>query len=207
MDALSLKCAPMVSILIHMGQLIDLNVNFISLVDKGANRKPLVYKSDDGSVRFEFPFRVLKSDDEKGIVYGVVYEPDTVDTQGDWADAVTIERAAHGFMEAGKVRMVDRQHNYDPTEGAVVESFIKNGEARNYPDAKDGAWLVAIKPSEMIKSDIKSGKIAGFSLAGTGSYKEKADNSTSPTAARIYKSSQPARVHKRATIHRAIKSA
>ena len=68
-----------------MAKLLNLNVNFISIVDDGANRKPLIYKNDAGDqARFDFPIRIAKADEEKGIIYGVVYEPDTVDTQGDW---------------------------------------------------------------------------------------------------------------------------
>ncbi|MGQ7174092.1 XkdF-like putative serine protease domain-containing protein, partial [Escherichia sp. R-CC3] len=42
---------------------------------------------------------MIKSDDEeKRLVYGIVYEPDTLDAHGDFTDAETIEKAAHEFM-------------------------------------------------------------------------------------------------------------
>ncbi len=152
-----------------MAKLLNLNVNFISVVDDGANRKPMIYKNDIGDkARFDLPIRYdVQKMDEKQIVYGIVYEPDTVDTQNDWADAPTIERAAHDFLIKGKVRMVDTMHDYTPIDGGVVESFIKNGEAKNYPEAKDGAWLVAIKLDQATAQKVKSGEYRGLSLSGT----------------------------------------
>lgn len=187
-----------------MAKLLNLNVNFISVVDDGANRKPIVYKNDAGDLaRFEFPLRLAKADDEKGIIYGVVYEPDTVDTQGDWADGATIERAAHDFLVKGKVRMVDTMHDYSPIDGGVVESFIKNGEAKNYPEAKDGAWLVAIKPDDMTKMRVKSGELRGLSLSGTALPSDEKRKSSDVPKARILKSSHPrARIIRSAKITR-----
>ena len=46
----------------------------------------------------ERPVRIIKSDAKKRYTLGVVYEPDVVDSQGDWTDAKEIERAAHAFM-------------------------------------------------------------------------------------------------------------
>ncbi len=42
--------------------------------------------------------RIIKSDAKKRYTLGVVYEPDVVDSQGDWTDAEEIEKAAHAFM-------------------------------------------------------------------------------------------------------------
>jgi hypothetical protein len=44
--------------------------------------------------------RIIKSDSKKRYTLGVVYEPDVVDSQGDWTDAEEIEKAAHAFMLA-----------------------------------------------------------------------------------------------------------
>ncbi|MCL6580135.1 MAG: hypothetical protein K6U08_00735 [Firmicutes bacterium] len=37
--------------------------------------------------RLERPVRIIKSDSKKRYTLGVVYEPDVVDSQGDWTDA------------------------------------------------------------------------------------------------------------------------
>ncbi len=49
--------------------------------------------------------RIIKADMKKRYTLGVVYEPNVVDSQGDWTDVEEIEKAAHGFMLAlqGKV--------------------------------------------------------------------------------------------------------
>lgn len=43
-------------------------------------------------------YHVLKAEAPKRYTLGVVYEPDVVDLQGDFADAETIETAAHTFL-------------------------------------------------------------------------------------------------------------
>ena len=42
--------------------------------------------------------RAIVKDEEKRLVYGIVYEPDAVDSQGDFAKADEIEKACHQFM-------------------------------------------------------------------------------------------------------------
>jgi hypothetical protein len=143
----------------------NLDVKFISLVDRPANRKPIIYKSeDDGRARFELEVKVIEKDEKEGLVFGVVYEPGVIDSQGDWTDQGEIVKAAHRFLSSGRVQMVDLQHNYVPGAGAVVESFIKNGNDQRFPNTKDGAWCVAIKVSDAMKPMMKD--IGGLSLAG-----------------------------------------
>ena len=96
--------------------------------------------------------------------------------------------------------MVDTMHDYTPIDGGVVESFIKSGEAKNYPKAKDGAWLIAIKPDDMTKMKVKSGEYRGISLSGTAMPdNEKRKQAESPTA-RIIKNSSTARIIRSARI-------
>lgn len=44
--------------------------------------------------------RILKSDAKRRYTLGVVYEPDVVDSQGDWTDAEEIEKACWNFMRS-----------------------------------------------------------------------------------------------------------
>lgn len=46
------------------------------------------------------PMRILKSDARQRYTLGVVYEPDAVDTQGDYAEAPEIEKACWEFMRS-----------------------------------------------------------------------------------------------------------
>lgn len=113
--------------------------------------------------------QIKKTFDEKQIVIGEVYVPydpsdaSTVDTQNMYATAEEIEKAAYEFME--KYRQIDKQHNFKPGYGVVVESYIaKAGD----PMFKEGSWVLGVRVTDNdVWSKIKSGEITGFSLAGS----------------------------------------
>lgn len=147
-----------------------MRVQFISLVKHPANRRPIIYKSGDD--RFEMDIRIIKTDKLKKFIYGVVYEPNAVDTQGDSATEPLIQTTAHDFLKMGLVNMVDEQHDFEPGKGKVVESFILRGEDPNFPNVNKGAWCVVIEPDESVIEAIERGEIGGLSLAGQGSYKK-----------------------------------
>jgi hypothetical protein len=153
---------------IQKGEFAELRVQFISLVKHPANRRPVLVKSDTG-VRFELPARLLRKDKSTRKIYGVVYEPGIIDTQGDSASAMVIERAAHEFLGLGLVKMVDFQHDFTPGKGTIVESFILNGIDDRFPNVQKGAWVVVIEVGPEMEPYIDD--IGGLSLAGQGVYK------------------------------------
>lgn len=151
-------------------KLSDIDVQFISLVKKGANGKTLIWKSDDADM--DAPeirqFTIAKIDDEKRMVYGIVYSPGEVDSQDDMATADEIEKAAHSFMKNKRIDKVDSDHDYDPDEGYVAESWLTKANDALFPDDPEGSWAVGIK----IEDDetwklVKSGDYSGLSMAGT----------------------------------------
>jgi len=145
-----------------MKRLKDVKVEFISLVARPANKKHIILK--DGFLQ---EFKVLKSDEEKQMVYGIVYAPDQLDTQGHFTDAATIEKMAYDFMKNGRNGNIDIHHNYNPINGFVAESWIIKGNDPVFPDEPVGSWAVGIKvEDETIWEDIKKGEITGISLAG-----------------------------------------
>ena len=77
------------------------DVSFISLVAKGANQKTIIYKSAEASDNplYSKTISIKKYDEEKGILYGLVYSPDEVDSQGDIASADVIETMAHDYVD------------------------------------------------------------------------------------------------------------
>ena len=108
---------------------------------------------------------ITKFDEEKMLASAVVYLPDEPDTQGDFMDAETLEKAAFGFMKSGATENVDIEHNLRPTGSAVVESFIaKQGDAL-FPE---GSWVATVKATPEVWEDIKSGRLNGFSIYGSG---------------------------------------
>lgn len=137
-----------------MAKLNKLQVSFISLVDKPANKRDIVYKCRD-KFTDEKLIKVAKASDQ-GLVKGTVYEPNVKDTDGDWADAETIQKAAHDFLIGGKNFNVDTDHSENKIGAAVVESHIN----------EKGAWEVTLKmdPESETFQKVKKGEYKGLSM-------------------------------------------
>lgn len=151
-----------------MAKLNKLRVAFISLVKKPANKLDIVYKSADGKFTDDKEIKITKSTAE-GLVYGTVYEPNVKDTDGDWADAETIRKAAHDFMESSKIDKVDENHDEKPSGARVVESSIN----------EKGAWNVVIKmdPKSETFQKVQKGELKGLSM---GAFCEKSAEEPDP---------------------------
>ena len=157
----------------------NIDVQWISLVRNPANGMPLVLKDANAK-----PFRVLKTDDERRMVYGIVYAPDRVDSQGDFADRFEIERAAHQFLKAQRTAQVDANHAFEVLPGAyVAESWITRGDDGVFSDGLSNAWAVGIKiEDEALWSAVKAGEWTGLSLAGAAE-REPAGEAPAPESA------------------------
>ena len=127
-------------------------------------------KADDGKANFTTFGPIVKVDDEQHYVTGVVYEPDTDDTQGDYMTAEEIQKAAYWYMENGQ--NVDIQHSFQPFSGATtVESWVtKSDQKIGDQDIQKGTWMMTMK----ITDPVKKGDITGFSMGGSGTYVEDA---------------------------------
>jgi len=145
-----------------------IDVNFISLVDKGANRKKLVFKREGArELAFEKPVTIKKLDEDQRMVFCIVYSPEEIDTQGDTASAEVIKEAAYNFMRCARTNNVDKQHDFIPDEGFVAESWIVKDNDAVFPEEAAGSWAVGIKvENDETWNLIKSGDITGLSLAG-----------------------------------------
>lgn len=149
-------------------ELKNIKVSWISLVKAGANKKKFIYKAADEKppvIEREIP--IAKFEEEEGLVYGIVYSPNELDTDSEFARRETIKAAAHDFLKGLKAVNVDRQHSFEKEDADVVESWtLEKGDPR-FPDEPAGAWAVVIKVNdEAIRADIKAGKIEGLSMAG-----------------------------------------
>lgn len=146
----------------------DIEITHISLVKAGANNKTFIYKSKEADPAYENIVQIAKQDTEKGIVYGIVYEPDTVDAQGDFTTAEEIQKAAYNFMKSLNNRNVDKNHTFKSEDAYVAENWIVRKGDTLFPNAKEGAWAVAIQlESDTIKKSVKDGELKGLSMAGT----------------------------------------
>ncbi|MBE3607045.1 hypothetical protein CCAL13119_08925 [Campylobacter sp. RM13119] len=146
----------------------NLNITHISLVKAGANKKNIIYKSSKENPSYEKMIKIAKNDEEKGVIYGIVYSPDEVDTQGETADAKEIEKAAYAFMKGLNGANIDREHDFKPDGAYVAESWIVRENDALFKSEKIGSWAVAIKlENDELKEAVKKGEIAGLSMAGT----------------------------------------
>ncbi|CUU82263.1 XkdF-like putative serine protease domain-containing protein [Campylobacter hyointestinalis] len=147
-------------------EITNMQVKLISLVSAGANNKKIIYKNENFNELLRVDFK--KSDEEQGIVYGIVYAPDEIDTQGEFANADEIKKAAYGFMKAGNTSYcIDVNHNFNIENAYICESWIVKSKDEFFDEV--GAWAVGIKiEDDELKQMIKNGAITGLSMYGSG---------------------------------------
>jgi len=108
--------------------------------------------------------RVLKTftSGEFHYVFGEVYAPDIVDTDGESMSAEDIQKMAHDFIAKGLVNAVDTDHNREPSGAQVVESFIAR---KDDPDFREGAWVLGVRMTDgPLWERVQSGDINSFSV-------------------------------------------
>ncbi|MEK4388184.1 XkdF-like putative serine protease domain-containing protein [Bacillus sp. FSL M7-1004] len=147
-------------------ELVNAKITHVSYVDKAANQKQFFFMKSEKQPDFQKEVKVLAKDaDEQKLVYGIVYEPDTVDAHGDFMTAAEIEKAAHGFLK--DAREIDKQHDFQGGVGEVVESYVAPADFEmNGETIKKGSWVLVTKASEEVWEEIKKGEITGYSMAG-----------------------------------------
>lgn len=156
-------------------EITDARISFVSLVDKAANKRPfLIVKNEDGKAAFTTYGRIIKSDDDRHFVTGIVYEPMTEDAHGNYMTADEIEKAAYWFAKNGN--KVDLQHNFVSEEGtAVVESWIAKSDCDiGGETVKEGTWLMTVEINDdSLWQSIQNGEITGLSMGGLGVYAQE----------------------------------
>ena len=107
---------------------------------------------------------VIKSVDEKQIVYGVVMEPYVNDTDENWTSEDQIESAAHSFMK--NFRLIDTQHTRVDIEAVPVESWLQHEDTViNGQPVKAGSWVMGVKIEDSDEWEkVRSGEYTGFSI-------------------------------------------
>lgn len=156
-------------------EITDAKIQFVSLVDKAANKRQfLIKKEDGGKATFATYGRIVKADAENHYVTGVVYEPMAEDSHGNFMTEAEITKAAYWFAKNGN--KVDLQHSFEPLDGAsVVESWIAKADLDiDGETVKKGTWLMTVEVAdESVWEGIEKGEITGFSMGGLGNYSEE----------------------------------
>jgi hypothetical protein len=164
-------------------------ISHISLVPRGANRLPVIYK-EDGAFDLDLLTKAAADFDDKGELLAVVYAPEIRDSQGDVASREVIREAMHTFAKNGEG--IDIRHNeraLSKDDAFVAESFeIQAGDPR-FTDFKSydgkpvnvtGGWGVLVKIDNAdLRKQYREGKSAGVSMGGKALVeKENTDDDT-----------------------------
>lgn len=125
---------------------------------------------------------------EQQLVYGIVLEPDEVDSQGHTISAEEIRKGAHKFMmdrqvlalqhmdkiRAGLMPMGDASYtkadNPWGVDFSIVESYIAPQDFEiNGEPIKKGSWVMVTKVlNDAIWGMVKRGEITGYSIGALG---------------------------------------
>lgn len=111
---------------------------------------------------------IVKADPKLNVVWGVVLEPETTDSQGDIYDAGEIRKAAHGYME--RFQNVGLQHKRLINHKVrVVESYLAPVDMKIGKAAiKQGTWMIAVHVlDKTIWKQVETGELTGFSIGGS----------------------------------------
>jgi len=156
-------------------EITDAKIQFVSLVDKAANKRSfLLKKAEDGKATFATYGRIVKADAANHYVTGIVYEPLAEDSQGNFMTEAEITKAAYYFAKNGD--KVDLQHSFEPLEGAtVVETWIAKADFEIDGEAvRKGTWLMTVEVTDKaVWAGIEKGEITGFSMGGIGNYSKE----------------------------------
>lgn len=124
--------------------------------------------------------QIHKADRQKQIVYGVVLEPNVLDTQSDFMRAGEVEKTAHGYLKKairGKSSVAKLQHRtkafFKDKPGLVpVESFIAPCDFTydgSTEPVKKGSWVLGLHVEDPQTWDqVMRGDYTGFSIGGSG---------------------------------------
>jgi len=129
-----------------------------------------VSPSEGPKVKKQWDVELIKADEEKQLVYGVVLRPDRFDSQGDLTPEDEIEKAAHQFME--RSRLIDWKHIKTLThdKAVPVESYIAPQDLKiNGRVVPKGSWILVthVKDPALWRA-IKAGEIRSYSIRGFG---------------------------------------
>ena len=144
----------------------NIQIAHISLVKMAANKRQVILKSGRLD-QLTVPIR--KTDEELGVAYSIVYAPGELDAHDDHSDAHEIRMAAYSHMARGRVAKgvaVDHEHDYEPGDSFIAESWIVRKGDPLFPEDPEGSWAVGVKLSDDDLAAVKKGDYTGISMGG-----------------------------------------
>ncbi len=115
---------------------------------------------------------IVKSEDDRRLVWVVVMVPDKVDHEKQWASADTIEKACHMWMLNGS--KVFLEHSVPIDSVKVVENYTTLADMDlDGRLVKKGSWIAVMHvPNDKLWEMIKSGELKGGSVRGISALRE-----------------------------------
>lgn len=152
-------------------EITDARISFISLVEKGANKREFIIVKNQNERSFTTDGKILDIDSDSHFVTGVVYEPMEEDAHGNYMTKEEIQKACYWFAKNGN--NVDLEHNENKIDSCfVVENWVcKSNCVINGQAVKEGSWVMTVEVNDYeLFEKIKNGQINGFSMGGVGKY-------------------------------------
>ena len=140
----------------------NIQIQEISLVKAGANGVQFITKAADGAPRVMAAIK--KTDSVKKIAVGIVYQPDTPDSDNEMATAEEIEKAAWGALQNHAIVKTGHKES-EAAPAFLAESYIvKAGDPDEFPE---GGWAVVVKvEDDALWEQIEKGEFQAFSMGG-----------------------------------------
>lgn len=129
--------------------------------------KMMGYEVVEKEAPVEVDIEVVGRDDTRRLIYGVVLEPDSIDSQDQVMKAEDIEFAAHHFMSVKGIMGYRHRRTVDavPVESYVAPVDFKLGDEL----VKKGSWVMVSKcMDDKTWAQVVSGEITGYSVGGFG---------------------------------------
>lgn len=123
--------------------------------------------------------KVAKTDKQKQLIYGVVLEPNVMDSQEDFMLPEHVEQAAHTYMKKvvrGKASVSKLQHRKqgffkEKASVVPVQSFIAPTDFSydGKETVRKGTWVMCLHIEDSnVWQDVMDGKYTGLSIGGSG---------------------------------------
>ncbi len=140
----------------------------LKMIDEAAETsRERAQKAVDANGVIEHKAKICKIDVEERLVYGVVLEPDSFDSQDDTISGEEIKKTSHNYMMENMNLGFMHSHLINHA-ASIVESYLAPQDMQlNDELVKKGAWILVTKiANDELWGMIKRGEITGYSIGG-----------------------------------------
>jgi hypothetical protein len=137
-------------------------------IQNNFEHKPFL-KSENANIKGKVKLIKESANTEKRLVYGVVIEPELIDTDNQWTDEKNIENACHTYMKKFREKGINHEETVGD-EFILIENYIAPSNfIINKVLIKKGSWVQGYYVADDdIWEQIKTGDLDGFSFEGIG---------------------------------------